>query len=115
MDDEETTTQRQRQAILADLRVQAERGEEALEGARTRQREMAKEVAELRGRLAHTAKEQGQWEQDLKAQEEKQCSAAMDELRRLRKARPDAAARYASDRRVEKKNGADYASDRLLE
>lgn len=114
MEDEEAATQRQRQAILADLRAQAEQGEAALEVARRRQQEMAKEVAELRGRLAHTSKEQAQWEQDLRAQEEKQSAAALEELRRLRRARPDIAAKYASGRREAMQIGG-TASDRLLE
>ena len=98
-DDDEEATVQQRQAILAELRARAARGEEALEAARKRQREVAKEVAELRGRLAHSAKEQAQWEQDLRAQEQKELTAVMDDLRQLRRAKPAVAARLASERR----------------
>ena len=82
---------RQRAAILADLRAQAERGDALLAVEVERQRSVALAVAELRGRLSHTAKEQAQWEQDQRGDEQRAAEAAMVELRRLRKAKPDAA------------------------
>ena len=97
-DEEEITTAQQREAILEELRAQARRGEEALEAERKRGRAVALEVAELRGRLAHAAKEHGQWEQDSKAVEQQAAEAAMVELRRLRRAKPLLAARIAAER-----------------
>ena len=108
-EDEEATAQ-QHAAILADLRAQAARGEEEVEAERRLQHEIAKEVAELRGRFAHAAKEQAQWEQDLRAQEDIEAKAAMVKLNRLRKLRPDVAARLAAERST----GAPSGQARLL-
>ena len=58
-------------------------------------------MAELRGRLSHAAKEHAQWEQDLRATEQKQMGEAMEDLRRLRKLRPEAAQRIARERQAE--------------
>jgi septation ring formation regulator EzrA len=97
-EEEEEATVRQRAAILADLRAQAERVEAELEAERARYRSISSEIAELRGRLAHAAKEQAQWETDLKVAEQKVTSAATIELQRLRLLKPAAAARIREER-----------------
>ena len=94
-EEEEEALAKQRAELLADLRTQVERGDALLETEVERHRSVALAVAELRGRLSHTAKEQAQCEQDLRGDEQRAASTAMVELRRLRKARPDKAAREA--------------------
>ena len=59
------------------------------------------EVAELRGRLSHASKEHAQWEQDLQASEMKQMGEAMEDLRRWRKEKPQAASEIARQRAAE--------------
>ena len=59
---------------------------------------MAVELAALRGRLAHASTEQAEWEQSSAMQAQLQETEAMSELRRLRKLKPEAAARYAAAR-----------------
>ena len=97
-EEEEETTARQREQILADLRKEAESSVEMLDAARRRAQSVSIEVAELRGKLAHITKDQATWETDLKVKEEEEMEGAMNELRRLRHEKPDSAARIAHER-----------------
>ena len=78
---------------------------EVLDAARRRAQSVSTEVAELRGKLAHITKDQATWETDLKVKEEEEMEGAMNELRRLRKEKPEAAARIAYERRGDAHNG----------
>lgn len=91
---EEEALQRQRQRILEDLRQQVSDGEAALEVERKAQRAIALEIAELRGRAAHEAKEQREWEETFRSMELQRAEEARAELRRLRLLFPEAAAQY---------------------
>ena len=58
-------------------------------------------MAELRGRLSHASGGARQWEQDLQASEMKQMGEAMEDLRRWRKEKPQAASEIARQRAAE--------------
>ena len=92
---------RQRQQILADLRQKAEQSVISLDAEKRKREKVALEVAELRGRLSHASKEHAQWEQDLQASEMKQMGEAMEDLRRWRKEKPQAASEIARQRAAE--------------
>ena len=100
-DDEEEQTVRQRQQILADLRQKAGQSVISLDAEKRKREKVALEVAELRGRLSHASKEHAQWEQDLQASEMKQMGEAMEDLRRWRKEKPQAASEIARQRAAE--------------
>ena len=82
---DEEATQRQRNEILQNLRVQLADSDERLDSERRRQKSVELELGTLRGRLTHVSKEMGQWEQDYKVQGDKMRDEAMEELRRLRR------------------------------
>ena len=85
LDHDGESTRQQRSQILEDLRIQLAESEERLEDTRRQHRQVELEVGTLRGRLAHGAKEHGQWEQDNRVQSDRECDDAMQELRRLRR------------------------------
>lgn len=84
-EDEERRTSAERAHILRELRQQAADALEALERQRRRQHEVELELGTLRGRLAHGCKEQSEWYQDLRAQEQAGVDALMQEMQKGRR------------------------------
>lgn len=111
---EELDTRRKHERIIEELRGQAAQSEVQVEAERQRQRAMEMELSTLRGRLAHEAKEQGQWEQDCRRREQEEMESLMIELRRLRRLHPEQAARVAAALAAEGGGDGVAQSDLLL-
>ena len=90
-------TAQQRQQILIDLQAKVEEGERELKVQRKLQEDVELEIATLRGRIAHGAKEQAVWENDLAVKEQQAREESMVELRRLRRLHPGLAAAIAAE------------------
>uniref|UniRef100_A0A7S2D4R3 Uncharacterized protein n=1 Tax=Haptolina brevifila TaxID=156173 RepID=A0A7S2D4R3_9EUKA len=89
---QEQATAEEHTRIIETLRANAAESQEALEEERRRLRDLELELGTLRGRLAHSAKEQSEWEQDFRQGETTEMEGLMLHLRKLHRAHPEVAA-----------------------
>ena len=88
LEHEEEQIKLQRAQIIAGLETQAAEGSAQVEERKKRQRSVDLELGTLRGRLAHTEREQAQWEQTKEIEHIKSLEAAWVNLRQLRRKHP---------------------------